>query len=888
MKRIDDKGITLISLVTTIVILVILASIATYSGIGVIKQTQFTKFSTQLKMMQTQANELYDKYSNNQTIDVAGKKYTGTEIANIGKEISTLSQKTKVFNASASGITDSTGYKYYDKDTIKALNIEGLDEEEYFVNVSKRSVISYDGMEYEGKTYYTINQLPDGLYNVGYQANSGKPTFDVNYEKTENNKYKITISNINYDGNIDKWQVKYQKEGQDYWGTSEDYSIIVAEEGKYKIYIENGNISSAEKEIKVSRLPTGIERTNTTIQDSLGNQVVVPAGFKIVNPDDNVEDGIIIEDVSHENTKGSQFVWIPVGDVKTRDKGTINIELNRYTFDSNGKETKQGTNKIDNGYTEDTAANHNSSYGNTIAKDIDDFKTKAESSHGYYIGRYEARTTTERKTKGDEVIQITEKPDDYVYNWVQQSQAATLSRGMYVETPFESDLVNSYAWDTATLFLQTIDNRTTDKSKKYSIQNSLNIKSDGLASKGTNKLDVSKQDKICNVYDMASNCFEWTTETFTNDSIRPCMFRGGGYYNSNGYTSIRINGGVASGSGTFSFRPILYLGNSTLDSNGLDTITGNETENTTVQDSLGNQVVVPAGFEVVNPKDNVEDGIVVRDKTHTNTAGSEFVWIPVGDIKTKNKGKINIELKRYVFNEDGTVNEELTKIEPGDQLKTSSISGPYYYTEGLKNDETYNTHAKNIVDFKTKAGSSHGYYIGRYEARDKDSTAERTDSSSKTNQLVCTADNYVYNYVKQSQAATLSRGMYTGTPFESDLVNSYAWDTATLFLQTFDNRTNKDTLKVYSRQNSLNTGSLANKGTNNLAEASKIDKICNVYDMASNCIEWSTETFSYNYPCTLRGSNYIPNSAYCCTSYRGSSGTNNRGDNDSFRPILYL
>ena len=880
MKRIDDKGITLISLVTTIVILLILASIATYSGIGVIKQTQFTKFSTQLKMMQTQVNELYDKYSNNQTIDVAGKKYTGTEIANIGKEISTLSQKTKVFNESASGITDSTGYKYYDKDTIKALNIEGLDEEEYFVNVSKRSVISYDGMEYEGKTYYTIDQLPDGLYNVDYKVNTGKPTFDVNYEKTENNKYKITISNIDYGGNIDKWQVKYQKEGQDYWGTSEDYSIIVAEEGKYKIYIENGNISSAEKEIKVRNLPTGIERTNTTIQDSLGNQVVVPAGFKIVNPDDNVEDGIIIEDVSHENTKGSQFVWIPVGDVKTRDKGTINIELNRYTFDSNGKETKQGTNKIDNGYTEDTAANHDNNYKNTIAKNIDDFKIKAKSSHGYYIGRYEARTTTERKTKYDEVIQITEKPDDYVYNWVQQSQAATLSRGMYEGTPFESDLVNSYAWDTATLFLQTIDNRTTDKSKKYSIQNSLNIKSDGLASKGTNKLDVSKQDKICNVYDMASNCFEWTTETFTNDSICPCMFRGGGYYNSNGYTSIRINRRVTSSSGTFSFRPILYLGNSTLDSNGLDTITGNETENTTVQDSLGNQVVVPAGFEVVNPNDNVENGIVVRDKTHTNTAGSEFVWIPVGDVKTKNKGKINIELKRYVFNEDGTVNKELTKTKPGDELRTSA-NNSVYYTEGLENSSTANTHAKNIETFKSKAESSHGYYIGRYEARDKDSIFKRTSSSSKTNKLVCTADNYVYNYVTQSQAATLSRGMYTGTPFESDLVNSYAWDTATLFLQTFGNN------PKYSIQTSLNTNSdgLATQGTNKL-DTSKQDKICNVYDMASNCIEWSTETSRYgNYPCTQRGGAY--NGSYY-TSIRGLSTMSGSDNNYSFRPILYL
>ena len=557
MRKINNDGVTLMSLVITIIVLLLLASIATYSGVNIVKQSKFTKFITQLKMMQTQVNELYEKYSENQSIEVNGKKYTGTEIANIGKEISTLSQKNKVFNTSTSGITDSTGYKYYDKETIKALNIEGLEEEEYFVNVSKRSVISYDGFEYNGKTYYTLEQLPDGLYNVGYQANSGKPTFDVNYEKTENNKYKITISNINYDGNIDKWQVKYQKEGQDYWGTSEDYSIIVAEEGKYKIYIENGNISSAEKEIKVSRLPTGIERTNTTIQDSLGNQVVVPAGFKIVNPDDNVEDGIIIEDVSHENTKGSQFVWIPVGDVKTRDKGTINIELNRYTFDSNGKETKQGTNKIEYLYrlfTEDTAANHDNNYKNTIAKNIDDFKIKTKSSHGYYIGRYEARTATEREFP-DSLTRITTKPNDYIYDDISQPRAATLSREMYAGTPFESDLVNSYAWDTATLFLQTFGNNP-----KYSMQNSLNS---SLANKGTNNLtEASKIDKICNVYDMASNCSEWTTETCEdsdNEYFSVSAQRGGLCDSNDWYMSNRhnINPGLANE--YISFRPILYL-----------------------------------------------------------------------------------------------------------------------------------------------------------------------------------------------------------------------------------------------------------------------------------------------------------------------------------------
>lgn len=52
------------------------------------------------------------------------------------------------------------------------------------------------------------------------------------------------------------------------------------------------------------------------------------------------------------------------------------------------------------------------------------------------------------------------KPNDYVYNCVIQIQAATLARGMYGEDKkFTSDLINSYAWDTVIVFLQTFDNR---------------------------------------------------------------------------------------------------------------------------------------------------------------------------------------------------------------------------------------------------------------------------------------------------------------------------------------------------------------------------------------------------------------------------------------------
>ena len=311
----------------------------------------------------------------------------------------------------------------------------------------------------------------------------------------------------------------------------------------------------------------------------------------------------------------------------------------------------------------------------------------------------------------------------------------------------------------------------------------------------------------------------------------------------------------------------------------LESVKGTETTNTTVKDNLGNKVVVPAGFKVINPTENVTNGIVVEDVTHEATKGSQFVWIPVGDVIKDSAGnKETITLGRYVFNADesGSVNTELSKTEPGDQLKTSS-SASNYFTEGLKDSTTSNTHAKDIEDFKNKVtNTTHGYYIGRYEAR-KNGT-----------QVTVKASDTVYNNITQPDAATVSRGMYSSdSNFESDLMNSYAWDTAIVFLQKFDNRANKASLKPYSQQTSLNTGSLANQGTNNLSDASKQDVICNVYDMASNCMEWTTETCSISSsPCAYRGGLYSNSGRY--TSCRNCYGTSISSASISFRSLLYM
>lgn len=116
--------------------------------------------------------------------------------------------------------------------------------------------------------------------------------------------------------------------------------------------------------------------------------------------------------------------------------------------------------------------------------------------------------------------------------------------------------------------------------------------------------------------------------------------------------------------------------------------------------------------------------------------------------------------------------------------------------------------------------------------------------------------------------------MYNSNKFTSDLINNYAWDTAITFIQKCTNQTK------YSRQNSLNTGSIAQTGTT-------IDKQCNIFDMASNVFEWTTETSNYSdYPCVYRSGYCYDSNCYTSNQYYGDTSLGNAGI--GFRPLLYL
>ena len=311
-------------------------------------------------------------------------------------------------------------------------------------------------------------------------------------------------------------------------------------------YLPKQNSNKTVEQAKEKVLST---EKNIELVDAKENKIVIPAGFKIIGDATTVDKGIVIEDATVDSngnatpTNGSQFVWVPVGKITKADGTETTITLGRYDFD----ETTGAESAYSGSYVEEDAnapSTLKNIEGKSIAKNITNFKNSVNAKGGYYIGRYEARTTTARNDEGNALTQITEKGTDQVYNYVKQQQAAEQAQGMYTSNNFTSDLMNSYAWDTAITFIQNCTDKT-----NYANQTSLN---DSLSQTGTTN------DNPCNIFDMASNVCEWTTET-SSDSSYPCAIRGGVCESSYTYTSLRNYTDTSNSLSGAGFRPLLYV-----------------------------------------------------------------------------------------------------------------------------------------------------------------------------------------------------------------------------------------------------------------------------------------------------------------------------------------
>ena len=268
-------------------------------------------------------------------------------------------------------------------------------------------------------------------------------------------------------------------------------------------------------------------------------EVKIPAGFAVsqVEGENSVENGLVIIDKN-----GNEFVWVQVDGILEED-GTIDdvvnnekILLGRYDFDSSGTPSEySGIYIEENSRNTDDLLN----YGNTIANDIEGFIDSVRENGGYYIARFEASQGTNGKAES--------KYDKAVWNNITQPNASKACQNLY-ET-IDSDLVNSYAWDTTLLFIQKYSGDI-DYSRQKPLQDTL--ANTGKATDGT------IYDVRCNIYDMSGNCYEHSTET-RNQSGTCISPRGGSYWRTNDYTSFRGWGSSKSEVEHWTFRTILYF-----------------------------------------------------------------------------------------------------------------------------------------------------------------------------------------------------------------------------------------------------------------------------------------------------------------------------------------
>ena len=329
---------------------------------------------------------------------------------------------------------------------------------------------------------------------------------------------------------------------------------------------------------KISTLVGKVVDKNTKAEDAYGNKITIPKGFKVLAngtakesasytySGDNipaVQDGIVIEN----GTDGNQFVWVPVGTIKNKDGSTNTITLGRYSNFAKQNGTYVPAQNANNCTQEVTINTYykelsvfregnsakDSTAQNATARNLKEFISTTLSNGGYYIARFEASGTTEK---------VTSKYNQKVLIGITQPNAAKVAREMYGEVKennelvYASDLVNSYAWDTAIIFIQTYS--TGENASSYASKNK--GPSDGQCNTGISN------DKYCNIFDMSGNADEWTTEysTYSNSSnFYPCVYRGGFYSTDSGgadsYTSYRYNSYTTNSYSKNSLRSLLYV-----------------------------------------------------------------------------------------------------------------------------------------------------------------------------------------------------------------------------------------------------------------------------------------------------------------------------------------
>ena len=285
------------------------------------------------------------------------------------------------------------------------------------------------------------------------------------------------------------------------------------------------------------------EITEIKIEDPLGtlitknsenNDITVSGktNTSIINPTTNGEYTVTVKTASDEASKTLYVKSLYAQDI------TLMIDMNLAINKRRAKELN---------ITEDEATGCNTveEFVTTIKQEMQQYTDSDIATHedsvnkygGFYIARYEAGSENKRNSRSGTRDVVLSQANKYPYNYIKQTdsitKAATMNNG---KTNVKASLINSAVWDRTLNWLEETKAVTRaelfDSTSWGNYQNSqFNFTGKYSTNDGADFIDVTtstqkpedknylletgvtEYTKKNNIYDLAGNCWEWTTES---------------------------------------------------------------------------------------------------------------------------------------------------------------------------------------------------------------------------------------------------------------------------------------------------------------------------------------------------------------------------------------
>ena len=530
-----------------------------------------------------------------------------------------------------------------------------------------------------------------------------------------------------------------------------------------------------------------------------GDGIQIPDGFYYVGG--TKDTGIVISDVKGDdldNSKnGNQFVWIPVENKKDYVRST------NYSNTYVAMNTTSDTNYLPDGI-----------YNEEIA---------VINVGGFFVSRFEVGFESS--------VGPVSKKGMAVDSYVTQERAKTRAKSIVNTDSAKSALCSGTQWDLVMKFV--------DGKEGYLVNTPI---ADRHNPNGIDKTGANEKDKVCNIYDLEGNVFEYVADKCNIDpEYNPCIKRGGSYDNYTTQASMytACNGKENTSIG---YRAVLYVM-----SNKVTRI---------YKDENGEYATIPGGFTVseIPGERTIANGLVIYDIPESeisnvdwNTASTkynQFVWIPVASKESYQRD--------FSYPSNFNSNIENTLTDTG-YLPTGIQPAP-----------------DNETAERTAVLKYNGFYIARYETGN-----EKSKPVSKQNATV-------YTDKTQTDFKTIGKDMYgdSSNYVKSAMCSGIQWDMVMKFVDKKTDGNGNTIFDVRKYEPTRHAVSKTETGKN-LA-----DKVQNIYDLEGNCCEYVAEKNNTSNPFVYRGGDY-----YGDRGGRASSRFSNNGNAYSqatFRSVLYI